>query len=183
MRLNNNNIVCFNRVLSGDDGEKAWVKRLYTHTRDNIFFFSKEEHLKNIMHLFRYLQSENRSRMSSNDEAKVVSVKINYQKFEDSTLYRLKKKTVVRIVPSESLLGKHITIQTNYPLNEKDDFVRNKFASLEWFSRFGEKISARDQYAEIHDLEMYCQVTLLRSGTFRFYILEEERLVLNLHNF
>lgn len=130
------------------------------------------------MHLYRYSQSENRnssSRMSSNDGGKVVSVKINYQKFEDSTLYRLKKKTVVRIVPGESLLGKRIAIQTNYPLNEKDDFVRNKFVSLEWFSRFGERISTRDSYAEISDLEMYCQVTMLRSGTFRFYILEEER--------
>lgn len=113
--------------------------------------------------------------MSLKDEAKIVSVKINYQKFEDTTLYRLKKTTVVRVVPAESLLGKHITIQTNYPLNEKDDFTRNKFVSLEWFSRFGEKLSTRDSYAEISDLEMYCEVTMLRSGTFRFYILEEER--------
>lgn len=129
------------------------------------------------MHLLRYFQSnsyDDNNKMP-NEEEKVVSVKINYQKFEESTLYRLKKKTVVRIVPGESLLGKSIAIQTNYPLNEKDDFVRNKFISLEWFSRFGEKIAARDSYADIRDLEMYCQVTMLRAGTFRFYILEEER--------
>lgn len=111
----------------------------------------------------------------SNDEGKVVSVKINYQKFEDSTLYRLKKKTVLRVVPGESLLGKSIAVQTNYPTNEKDDFVRNKFVSLDWYSRFGEKIATRESYTEIRDLEMYCQVTMLRAGTFRFYILEEER--------
>jgi hypothetical protein len=129
------------------------------------------------MHLFRYFQSNNYDSSSkmSNEAGKVVSVKINYQKFEDSTLYRLKKSTIVRIVPGESLLGKSIAIQTNYPLSEKDDFVRNKFVSLEWFSRFGEKISTRDSYTEIRDLEMYCQVTMLRAGTFRFYILEEER--------
>lgn len=121
------------------------------------------------MHSFRYFQS---NRM--NDE-KVVSVKINYQKFEDSTLYRLKKKTVLRVVPGESLLGKRIAIQTNYPSSEKDDFVRNRFICLEWFSRFGEKLAAKDNYAEIKDLEMYCQVRMLRSGTFRFYILEEDR--------
>lgn len=127
------------------------------------------------MHLLRYFQSENKSRMSLNDEEKIVSVKINYQKFEDSTLYRLKKKTVVRVVPAESLLGKRIAIQTNYPLNEQDDFIRKNFVSLQWFSRFGEKLSTNDSYVEISDLEMYCQVTMLRSGTFRFYILEEER--------
>lgn len=125
------------------------------------------------MHLLRYFQSDS-SKMSSEEE-KVVSVKINYQKFEDSTLYRLKKKTVLRIVPGESLLGKNISIQTNLPLNDKDDFVRNKFVSLEWYSRFGEKIATRDSYAEIKDLEMYGQATMLRAGTFRFYILEEER--------
>lgn len=127
------------------------------------------------MQLFRYFQSNN-STMSS-DQGKVVSVKINYQKFEDSTLYRLKKKTIVRIVPGESLLGKSIAIQTNYPLQEKDEFVRNKFVTLEWYSRFGEKMATRDSYADIRDLEMYCQLTTLRSGTFRFYILEEERYI------
>lgn len=127
------------------------------------------------MHLFRYFQSNSSSSKMSNEEGKVVSVKINYQTFEDSTLYRLKKKTVVRIVPGESLLGKSIAIQTNYPLNEKDDFVRSKFVSLDWYSRFGEKIATRDYYTEIRDLEMYCQVTMLRAGTFRFYILEEEK--------
>lgn len=109
------------------------------------------------------------------NEGKTVSVKINYQKFEDSTLYRLKKKTVLRVVPDESLLGKHIAIQTNYPANESGDFVRSKFYCLEWYSRYGEKLQSRDNYAEIKDLEMYCQVKMLRSGTFRFYILEEER--------
>jgi hypothetical protein len=106
---------------------------------------------------------------------KVVSVKINYHKFEDSTLYRLKKNTVLRVVPAENLLGKRITIQTNYPLNEGDDFVRSKFVSLDWYSRYGEKITVSNKYAEIKDLEMYCEVKMLRSGTFRFYILEEER--------
>jgi hypothetical protein len=109
------------------------------------------------------------------DENKVVSVKINYQKFEDSTLYRLKKKTVLRVVPSESLLGKHVAIQTNYPSNESNDFVRNKFVSLQWFSRYGDKLSTRDDFAEIRDLEMYCQVQVQRSGTFRFHVIEEER--------
>jgi hypothetical protein len=136
-----------------------------------IFYFSQK------VHLFRYFQRENFTKMSSNEETKVVSVKINYQKFEDSTLYRLKKKTVVRIVPGETLLGKHINIQTNYPVSEKDDFVRNNFVSLEWFSRFGEKVSTNGSYAEIRDLEMYCQVTMLRSGTFKFYIVEEEKYV------
>lgn len=123
------------------------------------------------MHSFRYFQPD---RMSSSD-GKVVSVKINYQSFEDSTLYRLKKQTVLRVVPGESLLGKHIAIQTNYPSDENNDFVRNKFVCLEWYSRYGDKLSTHDNYAEIKDLEMYCQVRMLRSGTFRFYILEEER--------
>lgn len=126
--------------------------------------------------MFRYFQSDNYGKMSNGEEGKVVSVKINYQKFEDSTLYRLKKKTVVRIVPGESLLGKSIAIQTNYPIGANDDFVRSKFVSLEWYSRFGEKLATRDSYADIKDLEMYCQVTTLnRAGTFKFYILEEER--------
>lgn len=107
-------------------------------------------------------------------EGKTVSVTINFGVFDDSKLYRLKKSTVLRVVPGESLLGKHISVQTNYPENQ-NDFVRTKFVSLEWFSRYGEKLSASDNYAEIRDLEMYCQVTMLRSGSFRFYILEEDR--------
>jgi N-terminal domain from the human glycogen debranching enzyme len=107
-------------------------------------------------------------------EGKTVSVTITYGVFDDSKLYRLKKSTVLRVVPGESLLGKRVAIQTNYPASQ-NDFVRNKFVSLEWFSRYGEKLSSGDNYAEINDLEMYCQVTMLRSGTFRFYILEEDR--------
>lgn len=107
-------------------------------------------------------------------EGKIVSVTINYQAFEDSKLYRLKKATVVHVVPGESLLGKHISIQTNYP-SADNEFVRSKFVSLQWFSRYGEKLSSNDNYAEVKDLEMYCQVKMLRSGTFRFYILEEDR--------
>ncbi|KAG5674403.1 hypothetical protein PVAND_004377 [Polypedilum vanderplanki] len=108
------------------------------------------------------------------EESKIVSVKINYQKFEDSTLYRLKKKTVLRVVPGESLLGKHISIQTNYPTNEKKEFVRYEFANLQWYSRYGEKLDTRDDFAEIKELEMYCQVQMLKSGTFKFNIIEEE---------
>jgi N-terminal domain from the human glycogen debranching enzyme len=107
-------------------------------------------------------------------EAKTVSVTINYQSFDDSKLYRLQKSTVLRIVPGENLLGKHISIQTNYPSNN-DDFVRSKFVSLQWFSRYGESLSNVDNFAEIKDIEMYCQVKMLRSGSFRFYILEEDR--------
>lgn len=107
-------------------------------------------------------------------EGKTVSVTINYEAFDDSKLYRLKKATVLRVVPGESLLGKHITIQTNYPKNDTE-FVRAKFESLEWFSRYGDKLSSKDNYAEIKDLEMYCEVKMMRSGTFKFHILEEER--------
>lgn len=127
------------------------------------------------MYSFRYFQYDHQYSMGRNQDEKIVSVKINYHKFEDSTLYRLKKQTVLRVVPGESLLGKRICIQTNYSSDEKNDFVRNKFVCLEWFSRYGERIAANDNYAEIKDLEMYCQVRMLRSGTFRFYILEEER--------
>jgi N-terminal domain from the human glycogen debranching enzyme len=109
-------------------------------------------------------------------EGKTVSVTINHGVFDDSKLYRLKKSTVLRIVPGESLLGKCVSIQTNYPANQ-NDFVRTKFVSLEWFSRYGERLSTRDNYADVRDLEMYCQVTMLRSGTFRFYILEEDKCV------
>lgn len=107
-------------------------------------------------------------------EGKTVSVTINYQSFDDSKLYRLEKSTVVRVVPGESLLGKLIAIQTNYPI-DNGDFVRTKFVSLEWFSRYGERLPNKDNFAEIKDLEMYCQVKMQRSGTFRFYILEEDK--------
>lgn len=107
-------------------------------------------------------------------EAKTVSVTINYQSFDDSKLYRLQKSTILHVVPGESLLGKHIAVQTNYPSNE-NDFVRSKFVSLQWFSRYGETLSNVENFAEIKDLEMYCEVKMMRSGTFRFYILEEDR--------
>lgn len=108
-------------------------------------------------------------------ENKTVSVTISYQKFDDSSLYRLKKKTVLRVVVGESLLGKHISILTNYPSNESTDFVRSQFESLQWYSKHGDKLVFKDNFAEIKDLDMYCQVTVQRSGTFKFYILEEEK--------
>lgn len=107
-------------------------------------------------------------------DGKTVSVTINYQTFDDSKLFRLQKATVLRVVPGESLLGKSISIQTNFPVND-NEFVRTKFVSLEWFSRYGEKLSTQDNYAEIKDLEMYCQVKMQRSGTFKFHIFEEDR--------
>lgn len=121
---------------------------------------------------FSFSFQTNDSEMAS--EGNTVSVTINYQTFDDSKLFRLKKSTVLRVVPGESLLGKHIAIQSNYPSND-DEFVRSKFVSLEWYSRYGEKLSNSDNFAEIRDLEMYCQVKMIRSGTFRFYILEEDR--------
>lgn len=122
--------------------------------------------------MFFFRPQKSKTKMTS--EGKTVSVTINYQSFDDSKLYRLEKSTVVRVVPGESLLGKHIAIQTNYP-TDNGDFVRTKFVTLEWFSRYGEKLPNNDNFAEIKDLEMYCQVKLQRSGTFRFYILEEDR--------
>lgn len=107
-------------------------------------------------------------------EWKTVSVTVNYKQFDESKLYRLKKLTVIRVVPGESLLGKRIAIQTNYPSLE-NEFVRNKFESLEWFSRYGEKVPNNDNYTDIKDLEMYCEVKLQKSGTFRFHILEEDQ--------
>lgn len=108
-------------------------------------------------------------------EGSTVSVTINYEIFDHSKLYRLKKSTILRVVPGESLLGKQVAIRTNYPADD-NEFVRAKFENLTWFSRYGVKLATSGSHlAEIKDLEMYCEVKMLRSGTFKFHIFEEDK--------
>lgn len=45
-----------------------------------------------------------------------LCIAINHGVNADSSLYRLKRETVLRIVPGASLLGKHVALYCNYPI-------------------------------------------------------------------
>lgn len=50
---------------------------------------------------------------------KIVSVTLHDNDLAQGALYRLQRGTILRLQPGPSLLGKHITLYTNYLTNGK----------------------------------------------------------------
>lgn len=45
----------------------------------------------------------------------VLSIAISHGEDKDGTLFRLKRGTILHIVPGSKLLGRHIALYCNYP--------------------------------------------------------------------
>lgn len=121
----------------------------------------------------------------------ILSVSINHGVNAESQLYRLKRGTNLHIVPGGSLLGRRVALYCNFPVNgktrvwwrnkiqfhiekklfsDKADFIRRQYIHMNWFRPDGKKITDEDQpYAEITNLDIYCELQLNRAGTFHFY--------------
>lgn len=100
----------------------------------------------------------------------ILSLALNHGEQAENLLYRLRREDILRIMPGSSLLGKKIALFTNYPASEKGEFVREKYRTLEWHSRDGKIIDAgTDGLTLVDDLDIYCEVSCKKSGSFRFY--------------
>lgn len=82
----------------------------------------------------------------------------------------LKGGTVLRLTAGPTLLGKEISLYTNYPADGKKDFERTVYSTLSWHARNGDSLSnKKNPYAKIIDVDIYGEVKLFRSGTYHFY--------------
>lgn len=128
----------------------------------------------------------------------VLSIELNHDVHADQLLYRLKRGTVLRLVPGPSLLGRHVALYCNYPVTgeyqigiwlhsdveltdfvlfsflEKAEFIRNQYLHLNWFNRDGKKLTdGLHPYTEITDLDIHCEIVANRAGAFHFYFIYE----------
>lgn len=112
-------------------------------------------------------------RSTDNQAAKMpdtLSLALNHGEQAEHLLYRLHREDVLKIKPGSSLIGKKIVLFTNYPATEKDGFARETYRTLEWHSRDGKVIAAgKDGLTPMNDLDIYCEVSCKKSGSFRFY--------------
>lgn len=88
---------------------------------------------------------------------KTLSVTIEYEKNQERSLYRLKKKNTLHIVVAENLLGKHVAILTNYPMDDKAPFVRGK----EFLNLILTRASLEGHFIPPTDFET-CQINIRR---------------------
>lgn len=131
--------------------------------------------------------------------AENVSIALHHGVNAEHQLYRLKRGTLLRIVPGSSLLGRNVALYCNYPvtgekgsnashftfsihrfhhnlLSEKAEFIREQYLHLNWFSKDGKKLSdGLHPFAQITDLDTHCEIEVTRSGTFHFYFIYDDK--------
>lgn len=107
----------------------------------------------------------------------VLSLALNHGEHHEGTLYRLKRGTTLRVVPGVSLLGRHISLSTNYPV-KGGAYARNTFHKLQWHHKNGEAMPVQaNQCVEVISLDIYCEIVVNTSGSFKFEFEYEERSV------
>ncbi|XP_017867030.1 PREDICTED: glycogen debranching enzyme isoform X1 [Drosophila arizonae] len=87
----------------------------------------------------------------------------------EHVLYRLKRGSKLRVHPDVALLGRKILLHTNFPAEGKK-FVRTEYRVLGWQLKDGQQITS-DAHPDVHvvDTDIFSELTLNMSGTFRFY--------------
>lgn len=104
----------------------------------------------------------------------ILSLDLNHGIHSESLLYRLCRDDILRLKPGSSLLGKKIILLTNYPANEKEDFVREKYRIMQWRSRDGKQLAlTSDGSIIVKNLDIYCEIECKKAGSFRCYIAYE----------
>lgn len=97
----------------------------------------------------------------------VLSLELQHGENREGSLYRLKRGITLRIVPGVSLLGRHISLSTNYPATGKV-FDRNIFQKLQWHHKNGDPCGQVNQFVEVTSLDFYCEIVVNVSGSFKF---------------
>lgn len=97
----------------------------------------------------------------------VLSLALNHGEHREGSLYRLKRGTTLRIVPGVSLLGRHIALSTNYPAKDAS-YSRDHFRQLQWHNKNGAPLGKSNQFVEVISLDVYCEIVVNTSGSFKF---------------
>ncbi|KAL9916549.1 glycogen debranching enzyme isoform 1-T3 [Glossina fuscipes fuscipes] len=109
-------------------------------------------------------KSSNMSRISN-----ALSISITEGTNAENFLYRIKRGSVLHVHPEAAILGREIVLYTNYPATD-DQFKRTEFRTLDWFRKNGRQITTNKyQSAHIVDTDIYAEVKMNMSGTFRFW--------------
>lgn len=119
---------------------------------------------------------QNPEMTASNGE--VLCLALNHGEHCEGRLYRLHRGTILRIVPGVSLLGRQISLATNYPV-KGDTYARKTFNKLQWHNKNGELLPG-GAFVEVTSLDIYCEIGVVVSGSFKFEFEYEGRSVDNL---
>ncbi|XP_068144512.1 glycogen debranching enzyme [Drosophila tropicalis] len=115
------------------------------------------------------------SECSMAKDMEIHSIPISEGQNAEHVLYRLKRGSKLCVHPDSSLLGRKIALYTNYPAEGKK-FVRTEYRLLDWHLKNGKQITTvMHPEAHVVDTDIYAQVELQISGTFRFYFTYAER--------
>ena len=97
-------------------------------------------------------------------EGEVRALTLEYNFDGSSTLFRLQHGWTLLFRLGPSLLGKKVTLFTNYPIKEERCFDRSKYFEIIW-EHEGENIN--------DDTCKVAKVILLLSGSFHYYLVDE----------
>ncbi|XP_041976010.1 glycogen debranching enzyme isoform X2 [Aricia agestis] len=108
------------------------------------------------------------------EEREVRVITLEHGEHHDATLYRFDKGTYLQFEPGPSLLGKKVTLYTNYvPADgegKEQEFVRTQYYTLEWRAcERGRAGAALGTVVLVTDDDMCCELRLSRAGSFHYY--------------
>lgn len=96
-----------------------------------------------------------------------LSLTLNHGEHRESQLFRIQRGSILRFTPGPSLLGKKVTLFSNYPETAAANFERTNFCKLVWHGRDGKPL--KGGAAAVNDLDVYCEIVADKAGSFRFY--------------
>jgi glycogen debranching enzyme len=96
----------------------------------------------------------------TNAEEQIRYIILNENENKSDELYRLKKGWIFQLKLSSGLFWKKVRIFINHPLNEPDEFERNKYVELKWTYPSSGKFDNSDRYVFFQ---------CYKAGTFHYY--------------
>ena len=95
-------------------------------------------------------------------EVRVLTLEHNFD--GSSTLFRLQQGWTLLYRLGPSLLGRKVTLFTNYPIKEETCFDRTKYFEVAWEH---EGANTKD------DTCKFAKIILILSGSFHYYLVDE----------
>lgn len=97
--------------------------------------------------------------MYVNEQIRVLT--LNDNEHQDSTIYRIEKNWIIQFRLGPSLLGRRVSLFTNYPENPNVEFKRTRYHQLKWHQDEGCK--------NADDTASFAELVAKMAGSFHFY--------------